>query len=144
MMVNNYVIRKLEDLMRDSWFMGESIQDYGIGSHRGIQPQEIIDFLCTSSQMLSRLIKTIEESSEEGIVDSLDDLNNPDWSGEAEVFPLMCPITGHNCHSLCTCYRDGRTSSLAIATPEDMLHRVDGYTFGRCTRFDFTICTDRD
>ena len=73
-----------------------------------------------------------------------DELNKCSWLDEAEVFPLMCPATGRNCHSLCVCYRDYRTSGIAIGTPEDRLHRVDGYTYGYCIRFDFTMNTDRD
>lgn len=66
------------------------------------------------------------------------------WLDWAEVFPLMCPITGRNCHSLCACYRDRRTRGGAIGTAEDYLHRVDGYTYGRCERFSFAIGADRD
>lgn len=74
----------------------------------------------------------------------VDELEHCKWTDWAEVFPLMCPMTGRNCHSKCACYRDERTETTAIGTELDLAYRVDGYTSGRCEKFGFAITTNRD
>ena len=66
------------------------------------------------------------------------------WDDAAEVFGLMCPLTRQNCHSLCACYEESRTTTACRGTCEDIAFRGDGYTSGRCDVFGFDIGAYRD
>lgn len=62
---------------------------------------------------------------------------------EAVAFPLICPMTSARCHSLCVCYRDGRTTTTDAGTAEDMANRTDGGTYGTCAHFGIKIAARR-
>lgn len=60
----------------------------------------------------------------------------------ADAFPLMCPDTGRNCHSLCICYRDDREGE--VRRKSELHYRGDGYTHGECVKYRIRIDSDRD
>jgi len=66
------------------------------------------------------------------------------WGETGEVFALMCPMTQKNCHSLCACFKENRTTTGYRGTPEDIAFRVDGHAFGQCELFEFYIGAYRD
>ena len=61
-----------------------------------------------------------------------DAITNVRWdSGTVgRVFEVMCPWTGHNCHSMCVAWRDHRVRPL---DHNDMWSRVDGHSEGTCS-----------
>ena len=63
------------------------------------------------------------------------------WDASAEAFPLMCPLTQTNCHSLCACFKEYRTTTSYRGTDEDVAFRCDGHAYGRCEFFKFEIGT---
>ena len=71
-------------------------------------------------------------------------LTGQTWDATGDVFKLMCPITGTNCHSMCACFKEIRTTTTFRGTDEDLAFRGDGYAYGRCEFFKFDIGTYRD
>lgn len=59
---------------------------------------------------------------------------------EAVLFPLVCPDTNAQCHTLCACYLDGTTSDTRCTrTAADMLNRTEGDPYGRCLKYGIDL-----
>ena len=71
-------------------------------------------------------------------------LTGKTWHATGDVFKLMCPLTQTNCHSMCVCFKENRTKTTFRGTDEDIAFRGDGYAFGYCEHFGFSIGTYRD
>ena len=58
----------------------------------------------------------------------------------SHVFPLMCPDTGRNCHSMCAAYLDDRTQhEHRTCCDLDLAYRTDGYTSGKCLKYGVAL-----
>ena len=65
----------------------------------------------------------------------------------SHLFPLMCPDTGRNCHSMCAAYVDDRTEHVGrgdLCGDADLEYRTDGYTSGKCLKYGVKLQSKGD